>query len=74
MMADVHRTRLGTPDPPFTYTSVDYFGPIEVVHGQRSVSISTTGSIFQSLISTIPLGVLLPVSLKVALCFLMVSR
>ena len=37
------------------------------------VSISTTGSVFQSLISTTPLAVLLPVSLMVALCFLMVS-
>ncbi|KAI9551306.1 hypothetical protein GHT06_002506 [Daphnia sinensis] len=27
MMADVHRARLGAGHPPFTYTSVDYFGP-----------------------------------------------
>jgi hypothetical protein len=36
MMADVHRARLGAHEPPFTYTSVDYFGPIEVVHGRGS--------------------------------------
>jgi hypothetical protein len=33
MMADVHRARLGAGLPPFTYTSVDYFGPIDVTHG-----------------------------------------
>ena len=34
MMADVHRARLGAHQPPFTYTSVDYFGPIDVTHGR----------------------------------------
>ncbi|XP_046459823.1 uncharacterized protein LOC124206177 [Daphnia pulex] len=34
MMADVHRARLGAGHPLFTYTSVDYFGPIDVTHGR----------------------------------------
>jgi hypothetical protein len=34
MMADVHRARLGAGLPPFTYPSVDYFGPIDVTHGR----------------------------------------
>jgi hypothetical protein len=34
MMADVHRARLGAGLPPFTYASVDYFGPIDVTHGR----------------------------------------
>jgi len=36
MMADVHRARLGAGQPPFTFTSVDYFGPIDVTHGRGS--------------------------------------
>ena len=36
MMADVHRARLGAGHPPFTFTVVDYFGPIDVIHGRES--------------------------------------
>ena len=34
MMADVHQARLGAWLPPFTYTSIAHFGPIDVTHGR----------------------------------------
>jgi hypothetical protein len=49
MMADVHRARLGAREPPFTYTSVDYFGPIEVVHGRGSAK--RWGALFTCLVT-----------------------
>ena len=36
MMADVHRARLEAGHPPFTFSAVDYFGPLDVVHGRGS--------------------------------------
>ena len=37
MMADVHRARLESHQPPFTYTAVDYFGPIDVRYGRGTI-------------------------------------
>ncbi|XP_046461183.1 uncharacterized protein LOC124207658 [Daphnia pulex] len=36
MMADVHRARLGAHQPPFTYTSVAFFGPIDIAYHRRT--------------------------------------
>ncbi|XP_032782640.2 uncharacterized protein LOC116920627 [Daphnia magna] len=49
MMADVHKARLGAREPPFTYTSVDYFGPIDVVHGRRTAK--RWGALFTCLVT-----------------------
>ncbi|XP_045031054.1 uncharacterized protein LOC123473776 [Daphnia magna] len=49
MMADVHRARLGARQPPFTFTSVDYFGPIDVTHGRGCAK--RWGALFTSLVT-----------------------
>lgn len=49
MMADVHRARLEAHQPPFTYTSVDYFGPINVRYGRGT--IKRWGALFTCLVT-----------------------
>ena len=36
VMADLPEARLGYEAPPFTHSSVDYFGPIQVRHGRKT--------------------------------------
>ena len=35
-MADLPEARLGYEAPPFTHSSIDYFGPIQVRHGRKT--------------------------------------
>ena len=49
MMADIHKARLGAHQPPFTYTSVDYFGPFDVSHGRGTVK--RWGALFTCLVT-----------------------
>jgi hypothetical protein len=49
MMADVHRARLGAHQPPFTYTSVDYFGPIDIAYHRGTAK--RWGALFTCLVT-----------------------